>query len=331
MHVGLIGAGRIGVLHARSLKSSALVSRLTIVDADAGRAAAIASALSAGRAESPQALFNQGVDAVVVAAATPAHAELLRMAARAAVPAFCEKPVALDLATTDDVIRHVEAAGILVQIGFQRRFDAGYRGAREAYLSGALGEVHVVRLATHDPAPPPEAYVAVSGGIWKDLAIHDFDIGAWVLGSRIIEVFATGQAHLEVFARNHDVDAACATLRFENGAVGALTATRTDARGYDVRMELIGLKDSVVVGWDALTPLRPVQESPGRTGYRDFIQRFEAAYRAEIDAFLAAVQSGGASPCPIADARAALTVAVAADRSMREQRPVRVDEFAVTR
>jgi myo-inositol 2-dehydrogenase/D-chiro-inositol 1-dehydrogenase len=232
------------------------------------------------------------------------------------VPAFCEKPIALDLGATDEVIRHVERAGILVQIGFQRRFDDEFRAARDACTSGALGDVRLVRLATHDPAPPPDAYVAASGGIWKDLAIHDFDIGAWVLGSPITEVFAIGQAHGEVFARNHDVDAASATLRFAGGAVGALTATRNDGRGYDVRMELIGLRDSVMVG------------SPG---YRDFIQRFEPAYRAEIDAFLEAVRDGSPSPCPVADARAALVAAVAADLSMREHRPVRVDEVAVTR
>jgi myo-inositol 2-dehydrogenase / D-chiro-inositol 1-dehydrogenase len=189
----------------------------------------------------------------------------------------------------------------------------------------------VIRLATHDPAPPPEAYVAASGGIWRDLAIHDFDIAAWVLGSPITEVFATGQAHGDVFARNHDVDAAAATLRFENGTVGALTATRNDPRGYDVRMELFGLRDSIAVGWDGRTPLRSVEageEPPAQPGYRDFLQRFEPAYRAELEAFLAAVRGGEPSPCTVDDARVALAVALAADCSVRERRPVPVGEIS---
>jgi len=331
LHVGLIGTGRIGALHAQSLRASPLVSRLTIFDSDAGRAAKVAADVSAGQAESPQALLSQGVDAIVIAAATPAHAGLLHLAADASVAAFCEKPIALDLAATDAVIRHVEQAGIFVQIGFQRRFDAGYRSAREAYSTGALGDVHVVRLATHDPAPPPESYLAESGGIWRDLAIHDFDIGAWVLGRRIEEVYADGQANGAVFAKHGDVDAACALLHFQGGIVGAVTATRNDPRGYDVRMELFGLRDSVAVGWDARTPLRsvePAMEAPRAQGYRDFLDRFAPAYRAELQGFLSAVREGAESPCSVSDARDALVVALAADRSLREPRPVRVDEFA---
>ncbi len=331
MHVGLIGTGRIGALHAQSLRASPLVTRLTIFDSDAGRAAKVAADVSAGQAESPQALLSQGVDAIVIAAATPAHAGLLHLAADASVAAFCEKPIALDLAATDEVIRHVEQAGIFVQIGFQRRFDAGYRSAREAYSTGALGDVHVVRLATHDPAPPPESYLAESGGIWRDLAIHDFDIGAWVLGRRIEEVYADGQANGAVFAKHGDVDAACALLHFQGGIVGAVTATRNDPRGYDVRMELFGLRDSVAVGWDARTPLRsvePAMEAPRAQGYRDFLDRFAPAYRAELQGFLSAVREGAESPCSVSDARDALVVALAADRSLREHRPVRVDEFA---
>ena len=330
MHVGLVGAGRIGALHARSLKSSPLVSRLTIVDSDQARAASVASAVDANQSESPQALLGSGVDALVIAAATPAHAELLHMAADASVPAFCEKPIALDLAATDAVIEHVRRSGIFVQIGFQRRFDAGYRAAKDAVRSGALGDVHVVRLTTHDPAPPPEAYVASSGGIWRDLAIHDFDIGSWVVGRPVVEVFADGQANAPLFARHGDVDAACALLRFEGGILGLVSATRNDPRGYDVRMELFGLRDSVSVGWDERTPLRSLEpgvEPPRKPGYEDFLDRFEPAYRAELHGFLAAVKDGTESACTVTDARQALAVALAADRSLREHRPVQVEEL----
>ena len=329
MHVGLVGTGRIGALHARSLKASPLVSKLTVVDTDRDRAGRVAGALGAEQAETPQALIASGIDALVIAAATPAHAELLHMAADAAVAAFCEKPIALDLVATDAVIEHVSKAGIFVQVGFQRRFDAGYLAARDAVQSGSLGDVHLVRLATHDPAPPPEAYIATSGGIWRDLAIHDFDISAWVLGRKVTEVFAEGEANSPLFARHEDVDAACALLRFEGGILGLLSATRNDPRGYDVRMELFGLRDSVAVGWDDRTPLRSLEpdvKPPAKPGYEDFLHRFESAYRAELHGFLEAIKDGAESPCTVTDARQALAVALAADRSLREHRPVQVEE-----
>jgi myo-inositol 2-dehydrogenase/D-chiro-inositol 1-dehydrogenase len=331
MHVGLIGAGRIGAFHARSLMRNPLVERLTVTDADSQRAANVAAELGAERVDNPHDLLEAGIDALVIAAATPAHAELLHLAAAASVPAFCEKPIALDLATTDAVIEHVTRIGSFVQIGFQRRFDAGYMAARDALRSGAMGDVHLVRLATHDPAPPPESYVAESGGLWLDLAIHDFDIAAWVLARHVVEVYADGTAHDPLFARHRDIDAACAVLRFEGGILGVATAARNDPRGYDVRMEVFGLRDSVSVGSDPRTPLRSLEpgvEAPREAGYANFLDRFEAAYRAELDAFLTAVKDGGESPCSVTEARHALVVALAADRSTREHRPVRIEEVA---
>jgi len=329
VHVGLIGVGRIGALHARHLAQLSQVDRLTITDMDQKRAAEVARRLSAGVVETPEALLESGVDALVIAAATPAHAPLLHMAADARVPAFCEKPIALDLATTDAVIDHAERAKILVQIGFQRRFDAGYRAAREAVRSGGLGDVQLVRVATHDPAPPPEEYVAVSGGIWRDLAIHDFDIAPWVIDRPVVEVYAAGQAHAPAFARHDDIDAAGAVLRFEGGTLGIASGMRNDARGYDVRMEIFGLRDSIVVGLSPRTPMRSVEPgvaAPVEPGYRDFIDRFADAYRAELEGFLHAAQTGSESPCTVHAARRALVVALAADRSRRENRPVRIDE-----
>src|SRR5579864_501260 len=331
MHVGLIGTGRIGAFHARSLKASRLVDRLTVTDADASRAAKVSAEVGVERVDTPKELMDGGIDALVIAAATPAHAELLHRASEASIPTFCEKPIALDLPATDGVIERVTASGTFVQLGFQRRFDVGYLSARDAVGSGAVGNVHLVRLATHDPAPPPEAYVAESGGIWRDLAIHDFDIGPWVVGRQVVEVYADGEANGAVFARHQDVDAACALLRFEGGALGVATASRNDPRGYDVRMEVFGLQDSVSVGVDDRTPLRslePGSVEPADRGYADFLDRFQAAYRAELEAFLSAVKNGSESPCTVEEARRALVVALAAERSLRERRPVRVEEIA---
>jgi myo-inositol 2-dehydrogenase / D-chiro-inositol 1-dehydrogenase len=331
LHVGLVGVGRIGAFHAETLSALEGVSSLTLADADAERASLLAKELGVRAAESPEAMVEADIDALVIATATPGHAPLLRLAASGSVPAFCEKPVALELAAMDEVIEEVGRARILVQVGFQRRFDAGYRAARKAVVTGELGNLLLVRAATHDPAPPTEEYIAASGGIFRDLNTHDFDAVRFVTGEEIAEVYADGAVReTEWFARHNDVDAAVAVLRLSGGALGIASGTRHDPLGYDVRLELLGTGDSIVVGVDSSSPIRSVEpgvEHAG-VGYRNFLERFEDAYRAELAAFVDAVREGGESPCTLEDARAALLVALAADRSRAERRPVSIEEVA---
>ena len=333
LRIGVVGVGRIGAFHARTLLGLDDVASVTVADADPGRAERVAAELGpqARAAASPEAVFAAGVDAVVVAASTPAHAPMLRLAAAAGIPAFCEKPVALDLDALDEVLEDVERAGILVQVGFQRRFDAGYRAAREAVAAGDLGTLLVVRAATHDPAPPTEAYVAASGGIFRDLHIHDFDAVRYVTGQEIVEVYADGAVReTPWFESHHDVDTAVAVMRLGGGALGILSGTRHDPLGYDVRLELFGASDSIAVGYDARSPIRSVEPGapePG-TGYRGFLERFELAYRAELATFVEAVQAQTESACTLAEARAALACSLAADRSRAERRPISIEEVA---
>jgi myo-inositol 2-dehydrogenase / D-chiro-inositol 1-dehydrogenase len=332
LHVGVVGVGRIGAFHAQTLRTLTDVATVTLTDTDADRARAVAAEEGLAAAETAAALIELGVDALVIATSTPAHAPLLRLAASAGVPAFCEKPVALDLPTLVDVVAEVERAGILVQVGFQRRFDAGYAAARDAVAAGALGTLLVVRAATHDPAPPPEPYVAASGGIFRDLHIHDFDAVHYVTGEEIVEVYADGAVRETPWVERHgDVDAAVAVLRLRGGALGILSGTRHDPLGYDVRLEVLGTTDSIAVGVDPRSPIRSVEPGAGRpaeVGYRNFLERFEPAYRAELTAFVEAVRDRGGSLCTLEDARAALLVAVAADRSRAERRPVSIEEVA---
>jgi myo-inositol 2-dehydrogenase/D-chiro-inositol 1-dehydrogenase len=325
--VGIVGVGRIGAFHARTLLSLDGVASVTLADLDADRADRLATELGASSAPTPEALVESGIDALVITAPTPAHRALLSLAVATGLPTFCEKPVALDLPALDAVIAETEAAGILVQVGFQRRFDAGYRAARDAVVSGAAGELLVLRAATHDPAPPPEAYIAGSGGIFRDLHIHDFDAIRFVAGREIAEVYADGAVRAASwFARHDDVDVAAALLRLDDGTLAIVSGTRHDPLGYDVRLEVFGTGDSIAVGVDERSPYRSVE--PGvpapQPGYANFIDRFGAAYRAELEAFVTTVREGGTSPCTLADARAALAAAVAADRSRAERRPVRV-------
>jgi myo-inositol 2-dehydrogenase/D-chiro-inositol 1-dehydrogenase len=329
LHLGIVGVGRIGAFHAATLRSLPAVGRLTITDADAGRAAKLAGELDAETVSSTDVLLGSDLDAVVVAAPTPAHAALLKAAAAAGLPAFCEKPVALELDPLDSVLEEVERAGTLVQIGFQRRFDAGYVAARDAVGRGAVGGLLVLRAATHDPAPPSEAYIAASGGIFRDLHIHDFDAIRFVTGREIVEVYAAGAVReTPWFADHGDVDAAAVLLRLDDGTPAVLTGTRRDPLGYDVRLEVFGTEDSIGVGVDRRTPLHSLEAgtTPAGDGYRDFLDRFAAAYRSELEAFVVTVRDGGRSLCPLPEARAALAVALAADRSRAERRPVSIEE-----
>jgi myo-inositol 2-dehydrogenase/D-chiro-inositol 1-dehydrogenase len=334
LRLGVIGAGRIGAFHVRTLLALSGTAAVTVCEADAVQSARLVSELGVATAATPEALIDSGVDAIVIATPTRAHASLIRLAADAGLPAFCEKPVALELAVIDELIADVERAGTLVQVGFQRRFDAGYAAAREAITGGSLGSLLVARLATHDPAPPAEAYIADSGGIFRDLHIHDFDALRFVTGEEIVEVYADGAVReTPWFADHNDVDVAVAVLRLSGGALAILSGTRHDALGYDVRLEAFGMRDSVAVGVDSRSPIRSLEPrvaQPNVPAYGDFMQRFQPAYQAELAAFVAAVIAGGPSPCTLHEARAALLVALAADRSRKERRPVAPGEIAHT-
>jgi myo-inositol 2-dehydrogenase/D-chiro-inositol 1-dehydrogenase len=271
------------------------------------------------------------VDGVVIATPTSTHAALLERAMRAGVPTFCEKPVTLDLAAAARLTALERDLGVVVQVGFQRRFDTGYRAARELVRSGALGTVYSVRIAGHDPAPPAESYVPGSGGIFRDLLIHDFDVVPWVLGAPVDEVFMQGAVRADaMFARHDDVDTVTGTLRFADGVLGVLTGGRHDPLGYDIRLELFGRRDSVAVGWNARTPLRSLEpDAPARRrkGWSGFLDRFDAAYRAELAHFVQVVAGLAPSACTIADTEHALLVALACERSRREHRPVTIAEL----
>ncbi|MEV7571257.1 Gfo/Idh/MocA family protein [Streptomyces tanashiensis] len=328
MRIGLIGTGRIGSFHAGVLARHPEVESLVVADADAVRAAGVAGALGAEAAPDVDALLGHALDAVVIASATAAHAELIARAAGAGLPAFCEKPIALDVPGTLAALDAVAEAGTVLQLGFMRRFDAGYRAAREAVRSGRLGRLHTVRAVTSDPEPPPAAYLPLSGGLFRDCLVHDFDIVRWVTGREVVEVYATGSdAGPAMFREAGDVDTAAAVLTLDDGTLATATATRCNGAGYDVRMELAGERDQIVVGLDDRTPLTSVEPqgppAPGKP-WPGFLERFAPAYEAELDAFVRLVRGEAPNPCDGREALAALLIAEACERSRRERVPVRV-------
>ncbi|WP_445397284.1 Gfo/Idh/MocA family protein [Streptomyces sp. LE64] len=330
MRIGLIGTGRIGTFHAASLSRNREVGSLVVTDADRARAQALAVRLGATAAPGVDEVFTWGVDAMVITTATAAHAELISRAARAGLPVFCEKPIALDLAGTLAALRDVAAAGTVLQMGFQRRFDAGYGTARAAVREGRLGRLHTVRAMTSDQSPPPAAYLPLSGGLYRDCLVHDFDALRWVTGREVVDVYAAGSdAGAAMFREAGDVDTAAALLTLDDGVLATATATRFNGAGYDVRMELAGEADQVAVGWDDRTPItstEPVGPPAADKPWTGFLERFAPAYEAELTAFVDVVRGERPNPCDGYEALAALRIAEACEVSRRERRPVALAE-----
>ena len=330
VRIGLAGVGRIGAFHAETLSGLDQVESVVLADAYPGRAAAVAGRLGLEVADSLPALFSAGLDGLVIAAATEVHPALIIAAVEVGLPVFCEKPVAVDLAGTRAVLRRVEGAGVPVHIGFQRRFDPGFALARDAVQSGRLGWVHTLRASTLDPAPPPPEYIATSGGLFRDCSVHDFDAIRWVTGREVVEVYAVGVNRGEDFFRAAgDVDTCAALLTLDDDTIAVVSGTRYNAAGYDVRLEVLGAKDSISVGLDDRLPLRSAEPGvtwPAGTPYGQFMERFRGAYAAELAAFTDVVAGRVPSPCTVRDALEASCVAQACELSRAEHRPVTLTE-----
>ncbi|MCX3063016.1 Gfo/Idh/MocA family protein [Streptomyces beihaiensis] len=331
MRIGLIGTGRIGTFHAGVLARYREAGSLVVTDADPVRAAALAARIGATAAPSVDEVFKWGVDALVITAATAAHAELIGRAARAGLPVFCEKPIALDLPGTLAALRDVAAAGTVLQLGFQRRFDAGYTAARQAVREGRLGRLHTVRAVTADPAPPPAAYLPLSGGLYRDCLVHDFDALRWVTGREVVEVYAAGSdTGPAMFREAGDVDTAAVVLTLDDGTLATATATRCNGAGYDVRMELSGDRDTVVVGLDDRTPIASTEPAGPRAAdkpWPGFLERFAPAYEAELKTFVDVARGAAPNPCDGWEALKALRIAEACELSRAERRVVRIAEI----
>jgi myo-inositol 2-dehydrogenase/D-chiro-inositol 1-dehydrogenase len=329
MRIGLIGLGRIGMFHAETLSALPVVSSLVVADAQPGLADEAAARFGAEAVEGPEGLLAAGVDGVVIAAATDAHPDLILAGVDAGIPVFCEKPVARSAAQASEVARRLADVDTPVQIGFQRRFDAGYMAAREAVARGDLGWLHTLRATTLDPSPPPAAYIAASGGIFRDCGVHDFDIIRWVTGHEVVEVYATGSNRgAEFFTEVGDVDTSAAVLTLDDDTLALVSNGRYNARGYDVRLELHGSLDSIAVGMEDRLPLRSIEPgvpAPSSQPHRFFMDRFLPAYRAELEAFTEVVAGKRPPACTVADAVAADWIAEACMESLQQRRPVRVE------
>ncbi len=331
MRVAVLGTGTMGRLHAELLGRKAGVTELLVADVDAARARAAAEA-AGGRAIDPGDVIDEA-DAVVIATPAEAHAAALEAAVRAGIPALCEKPLSATLDDTIRLVELVEHSGAVVQVGFQRRFDAGFAEARALRASGALGRIHLLRLAAHDPILPERDGLMDPPGLdiaplYIGSSVHDYDVVRWLSGQEVVEVHAEAAGRREPLPEQLSrIETSVVTVRLSGGALAVIDSTLLNPAGYDVRGEIIGSLDSAGMGIGPRTPLRRL-DPPWRpdAAWDHYLTRFRDAYDAELTAFLATARGEMESPCTARDGLEAARVAVAATRSYLERRRVALDE-----
>ena len=333
LRIALLGAGRIGQVHARTIVQRVTGAQLVAVaDPMPGVAQALAERyrIPVHSTDCLALLAAPDIDAVLICTPTDTHATYITAAAAAGKHIFCEKPIALDLAETDAAIAAVAAAGVTLQIGFNRRFDANFARIQHAVADGAIGTPKILHIISRDPAPPPISYIAVSGGIFLDMTIHDWDIARFLMGSDIEEVYVQGGVTVDpAIGAAGDIDTHVTVLRFANGAIGTIDNCRQAVYGYDQRAEVFGSAGSIAVtnNYPNNAVLSTATQVSRDLPLNFFMERYAEAYAAEVASFVQAVVAGVPAAVGGADARKALIAGLAAWRSYYERRPVRLAEF----
>ena len=328
LHLSNHLAGRIGRVHAANLQRRIPHARVILVAdpvEEAARAAADDFGIKFAVAEYQTVLQSPAVDALVICSATHTHAPITIAAAAAGKHIFCEKPLDFNLAVIDEVLAAVKQAGVQLQLGFNRRFDANFARVRQAVTSGEIGVPHLMHIISRDPAPPPPAYIAVSGGMFLDMTIHDFDMARFLLGEEVTEVYvAAGVLVDPAIGAQGDVDSALTTLKFASGAMGVIDNSRRAVYGYDQRVEILG--SGGAVSTENLYPnsatIRTAESVRRDLPLNFFMQRYTESYVTEMQAFVDAVRNGTPVPVTGEDARAATALALAAQQSANENRPI---------
>ena len=336
LNFGIIGAGRIGQVHAESLCQrlpQANVLAIADIFGDAARAAAERFRIPYATDNVAELLENPAIDAIAICSSTPTHAPLMIAAARAGKHIFCEKPIALDLAAIDSALAAVEASGVKLQIGFNRRFDSNFQRIRLGVAAGEIGVPHILRITSRDPAPPPIEYIRASGGIFLDMTIHDFDMARFLLADEVEEVYAQGGVMIDpAIGAAGDIDTAVISLRFRNGALGVIDNSRQAVYGYDQRVEVFGSAGALAAQNN--TPHRVTASTSGGVAQAKplyfFLERYMDSYVAEMRAFCDAIRNDQPTAVSGVDGRIPVVIGLASWKSYREKRPVRLDEITVS-
>ena len=333
LRFGVIGAGRIGKIHARNLATAVPDTRVVaIADPIYDAACELAEQLRVPNATADyrEVINNPEVDAVAICSSTDTHAQMMIEAAAAGKHIFCEKPIAYDLARIDEALAAVQKAGVLLQIGFNRRFDPNFRKVREMVAEGKIGDPHILRITSRDPAPPPVSYIKVSGGIFFDMTIHDFDMSRYLMGSDVEEIYAAGGVLVDPqIGEAGDIDTAVVTLRFKNGAIGTIDNSRKAAYGYDQRVEVFG-SGGMVQAQNNTPDSHVYANAEGVHAAKPlyfFLERYTQSFIDEMKTFSDCVRAGTTPPVTGIDGRIPVVMAMAATKSLKEGRPVRLSEI----
>lgn len=326
----VLGVGRIGSMHAEYLHRRVAGTEVVgVFDVNAAGAAAVGAELGVHVASSLDEALAIDADAVAICTSTDTHVDCMVAAAQAGRAIFCEKPVSLDLAEVDRGLAAVRAAGVPLQIGFNRRFDPSHKAVADAVAHGAIGDVAIVNITSRDPGPPPIEYIAVSGGLFNDMTIHDFDMARYVTGSEVETVFAVGRVRVDpAIGEAGDIDTAVIVLTHANGAITTINNSRKAVYGYDQRVEAFGsggmaASDNYHDFNSAIATDRGFLKPPLQNF---FLERYTTSYLDQWAAFVSAVESGTPPLVSGADGRAPLAIGMAAKRSMDEHRPVSIEE-----
>jgi len=336
INVGLIGAGRIGRVHAEHLAYRIPEANLVAVSdifVEAAEKLASDFQIPAAYKDHRRIMEDKSIEAVVICSSTDTHAMMIAEAAAVRKHIFCEKPIDHDLGKINRVLAAVEQAGVKLQVGFNRRFDPNFRRAREIVASGEIGDPHILRITSRDPGPPPIEYVKVSGGIFLDMTIHDFDMARFLIGGEVVEIYATGGVRVDPqIGEAGDIDTAIITLRFENGVIGTIDNSRKAVYGYDQRVEVFGSEGVVMVSNN--TPDRAVVSNANGVHAPlplfFFIERYTEAYVTEMKEFIECIQQDTTPPVTGIDGRIPVVMGYAAKKSFDENRPVKLTEVDKT-
>jgi myo-inositol 2-dehydrogenase / D-chiro-inositol 1-dehydrogenase len=332
LRIGIIGAGRIGRVHAESLAfriPEAAPSAIADINGDAAQEVAEHCGIPRVATDSKEILNDPAIDAVLICSPTETHANLIVGAARAGKHVFCEKPIDHSLSNIDRALQEVKRSGVKLQVGFNRRFDANFVRVRNAIMQGEIGTPHLMHIVSRDPGPPPLSYIKTSGGIFLDMTIHDFDMGRFLVGDEVESIYATGGVRVDPeIGKAGDLDTAVIVLQFKNGVIGTIDNSRKAAYGYDQRVEILGSKGAIAT--ENCYPNQAILSTAAAI-QRDlplhfFMERYTESFVSELRAFVQAVVLDQPVPVNGIDGRVAVVMALAARKSYDERKPVQLQD-----
>lgn len=334
IRVGIIGAGRIGRVHAETLSfrlADAKVEAIADVSFEAAKKVADDCGISKATSSIDEVFADRGIQAVLICSSTPTHTQLIIRAADVGKHIFCEKPIAFDLGEIDKALAAVRAAGVNLQIGFNRRFDSNFVRVRKAVVEGEIGTPSLLHIISRDPQPPSIEYIRNSGGIFMDMTIHDFDMARFLVGDEVEEIYAAGGVMVDPkIGEEGDLDTALVTLRFRNGALGTIDNSRRSSYGYDQRVELFGSKGKIATEnvYPDQAVVSDAQSIRRGLPLNFFMDRYKESFANELASFISAIREKRPTEVTGIDGRYPVVMAMAARRSYDERRPVRLAEIS---